>query len=275
MPSKRYGFTLIELLVVLGIIAVLLSLMLPAVQRVREAAARTSCINNQKQLALAVFHFANQDPNHKFPRNNTVTFYTEIAPLIEQGNAYTAIQNGNPPPIVKTFNCPSRRTLSKPLCDYAGFLPVRYGYGSPTVWIWFNPALGETQYRLEDVTDGLSNTGLLTDKSISPKDYAGEVTQGDQTWDKPGNAVTPIFQRATSGAIDHLASSNTKRDASIFVRDRKHVYPGSPQGYRYSGGAHPYGVQPVAFCDGSVRMCYFLPGAPIGINDGRTEVEAP
>jgi prepilin-type N-terminal cleavage/methylation domain-containing protein/prepilin-type processing-associated H-X9-DG protein len=91
--QKRNGFTLIELLVVIAIIAILIGLLVPAVQKVRAAAARIQCQNNLKQLGLGMLNYANVNRN-SFPPSHTsspsISWTVVILPYIEQGNVLMA-----------------------------------------------------------------------------------------------------------------------------------------------------------------------------------------
>jgi prepilin-type N-terminal cleavage/methylation domain-containing protein len=228
---RRRGFTLIELLVVIAIIAILIGLLLPAVQRVREASSRAACQNNQKQLALALHNY--HDSKRRFPQNTTTTFYMEIKDFVEQNN-----NPGTAP--VSTFVCPTRRAPTANFADYAGFFPVyaykthnsRYDYSrddkAKTINYLSTYDIKEGQMlasvlgfppgvRMTDIKDGTSNTAMLTDKYVSARDRAGFKSAGDLAWgeiSRPGVDLTSW----------RAQTNTTTRTVRILVTSRPPTY---------------------------------------------------
>lgn len=173
---SRKGFTLIELLVVIAIIAILIGLLLPAVQKVREAANRSQCQNNLKQMGLAIHNFNSTYgtlPSGgegtdfvNFPYGpsqfDNFSFFTVILPFVEQQNTYnmmtvTAYYESTPnniaaaQTVIKTFLCPSNALRPPSGKDQQGFGYTDYG---PTV------------YTDIDLTTGLRNTATRANGAL-------------------------------------------------------------------------------------------------------------
>lgn len=193
MPRAR-GFTLIELLVVIAILAVLIALLLPAVQQAREAARRTQCRNNLKQVGLALHNYESSfqcyPPVSVLPSGRTFEPYSaqvRLLPHIEQANLSHLIDwnvssefTSNPQACksrIPIYMCPSeindRERITPKLIHY----PLNYAFNEGT-WFIYDPVTGNVgdgafhpnrAFKPSDINDGLSNTlGAAEVKAYQP-----------------------------------------------------------------------------------------------------------
>jgi prepilin-type N-terminal cleavage/methylation domain-containing protein len=173
--KKRPAFTLIELLVVIAIIAILIGLLLPAVQKVREAAARTQCFNNMKQIDLAVHDYASAYESRlpatydAYPSTWAVpnpygSLNYTLYPYLEQDNIYQqayTTQNifANAGLPVKSFLCPS---------DPSSLGGTAFGWAvsnyAHNFAVFGNPNWTVAPYTLANIPDGTSNTVFFTER---------------------------------------------------------------------------------------------------------------
>ncbi len=273
--DHRRAFTLVELLVVIAIIGILVALLLPAVQAAREAARRTECSNNVKQIGLALH--SHLDTYKSFPTAGTIPWAgtpmgppgkngpgwaVQILPYIEQQALYDLAKSsasGSADPTVRGtaisyYFCPSRRpaqpsSTGNALIDYASATPADAPNSWDQFWygdIWGVPA--NTTYngilvrsetnrisRDSNVTDGLSNTLAVGEKWVKSTQYQSGAWHDDCGWT---DGWDPDTVRYTG--YQPLSDRRT---------------PPTQEGHQF-GSAHPAGMMFV-LGDGSVRMIRF------------------
>jgi prepilin-type N-terminal cleavage/methylation domain-containing protein len=277
------GFTLIELLVVIAIIAILIGLLLPAVQKVREAAARAQCTNNLKQIALATINCADNN-GEKLPpsiglypirpqnggaaQNGEGGFFFFILPYMEQQTIYNASNNGGDPDgrnsgkacysswnvqntaNVKSYVCPSDPTVSIPLFGWGNTAVTSYGYNGFVFrvsyqWGW---GLGPLRYPAS-IPDGTSNTIFFADKEMAVVGTEWTPDSGRNMWADWGPSMYSPEGQNTAGPVQPPFLSQPPQCSGVY----NYGWPNTSCGDgNRANSPHTGGLQ-VGLGDGSVR----------------------
>ena len=275
-----YGFTLVELLVVIAIIGLLIGLLLPAVQSVRESARRLHCFNNLKQVGLAMTAYESAfrvyPPSHiKKPKHNCLTL---ILPFLEQQAVYDqfdfsldwnketnkrAYQRELP-----VFCCPSTAERGKYGSDYAANVKIYSTVYKPLIeqqraktrtrWIGMLKEDGSC-VRAAQVTDGLSNTMLFFEDAGRPYGYRlGKRTTSTSITGAEWANMDAFF-------YSHTLCRGTEL---INCENYNELYSCHPQGcnFVYADGSAHYHLQNM---DPEVFFCRFT------YNEGDIAMEEP
>ena len=265
MPPLRKrprGFTLIELLVVIAIIAILIALLLPAVQQAREAARRTQCKNNLKQIGLALHNY--HDVHRAFPMSFVPTtgcvtgntnanfawgWSTSILPFIEQAPLFNSLNmNGCRMPVpTTTFN--GVTYLQQPLTAY--MCPSDSGGVLNTFWNGYaksNYPGSHQMFRtvetrmIRDVTDGTSNTLFVGERALRYEPQ-GKRQTGAIIWGRTSGSDAPVTFHGT-WPINQPHPTNSLTNGSA----------NDPGCIRHNTSSEHVGGAQFCLVDGSVRF---------------------
>jgi len=285
MRQYTRAFTLIELLVVIAIIAILIGLLLPAVQKVREAANRMKCSNNLKQLGLALHNY--EGARQEFPqaRNAYPLVHSAISrllPYVEQDNLQRLVDYTTPPTSatntaaahtrVAMFICPSDPASGK----VPGMLEFGSNYvannGSGTIGYGLiasgDGLFTQKPIRIADIGDGTSNTAAFSESVIGNGTIPANATAADPRFvvlEVPGGTDP------TPGACDGAAGVFSAKRGGKWIDGHygntlyNHYYTPNPSGkWDCGNGSHNKGLSTarsnhaggvnVVFADGSVRF---------------------